>query len=168
MYRVVFWDILPCKILSTDVSEVRTASIIRDESLRRQLWTSYSPPWELEISQYGCNYKAVSFIFCMLLCDVMLIKSGRSWWVGHIPEWRETKSHACVVWIVSWWETYIIKDLSFIKSVVHFFERIYIYIYIYIYMYIDTHIINVTSDISVVYVTLLNCNEHFQCKSTTV
>jgi hypothetical protein len=41
------------KLLSTDVSEVRTASIIRDKSVypRRQLWTSYSPPWELEISQ---------------------------------------------------------------------------------------------------------------------
>jgi hypothetical protein len=27
MFRVVFWVILPCKRLSTDVSEVRTASI---------------------------------------------------------------------------------------------------------------------------------------------
>jgi hypothetical protein len=31
MFRAVFWDILPCKMMSTDVSEVRTASIIRDE-----------------------------------------------------------------------------------------------------------------------------------------
>jgi hypothetical protein len=31
MFRVVFWDILTCKRLSTDVSEVRTASTIRDE-----------------------------------------------------------------------------------------------------------------------------------------
>jgi hypothetical protein len=31
IFRVVFWDILPYKRLSTDVSEVRTASIIRDE-----------------------------------------------------------------------------------------------------------------------------------------
>jgi hypothetical protein len=30
-FRIVFWDVLPCKILSTDVSEVRAASIIRDE-----------------------------------------------------------------------------------------------------------------------------------------
>jgi hypothetical protein len=30
LFRVVFWVILPCKRLSTDVSEVRTASIIRD------------------------------------------------------------------------------------------------------------------------------------------
>jgi hypothetical protein len=27
MFRVVFWDILPCKRLSTDVSEVRTCSL---------------------------------------------------------------------------------------------------------------------------------------------
>jgi hypothetical protein len=57
------------KWLSTDVSEVCTASIIPDDGgsthlwnvgrqsfymavyPRRQLWTSYSPPWELEISQ---------------------------------------------------------------------------------------------------------------------
>jgi hypothetical protein len=40
MFRAVFWVVLPCKMivdlflkikLSTDVSEVRTASIIRDE-----------------------------------------------------------------------------------------------------------------------------------------
>jgi hypothetical protein len=28
MFRIVFWDVLPCKKLSTDVSEVRAASII--------------------------------------------------------------------------------------------------------------------------------------------
>jgi hypothetical protein len=50
------------KWLSADVSAVRTATIIRDEWTvgrqsfntavypRRQFWTSYSPPWELEIS----------------------------------------------------------------------------------------------------------------------
>jgi hypothetical protein len=31
MFRAVFWVILPCKMI-VDVSEVRTASIIRDES----------------------------------------------------------------------------------------------------------------------------------------
>jgi hypothetical protein len=43
---------LYCRVrwLSTDVTEVRTASIIRAVQPRRQLWTSYSPPWELEIS----------------------------------------------------------------------------------------------------------------------
>jgi len=30
-FRIVFWDILPCKKLSTDVSEVRAASIIPDD-----------------------------------------------------------------------------------------------------------------------------------------
>jgi hypothetical protein len=29
LFRFVFWDVLPCKKLSTDVSEVRAASIIR-------------------------------------------------------------------------------------------------------------------------------------------
>jgi hypothetical protein len=111
-FRIVFWDVLPCKIIvdrrfrgtcclhhqvwvSTEVSEVRAASIIRYECRpkfqryvlppssgmsvdrrfrgtcclhhqgwnvgrqlfytavhpRRQFWTSYSPPWELEISR---------------------------------------------------------------------------------------------------------------------
>jgi hypothetical protein len=50
------WMYCRVKRLSTDVSEVRTASITRDEFYtavhpRRQFWTSYSPPWELEISQ---------------------------------------------------------------------------------------------------------------------
>jgi hypothetical protein len=36
MFRIVFWDVLPCKLLSTDVSEVRTASIIRDYVTRRR------------------------------------------------------------------------------------------------------------------------------------
>jgi hypothetical protein len=31
-FRIVFWDVLPCKIISTDVSEVRAASIIRGHS----------------------------------------------------------------------------------------------------------------------------------------
>jgi hypothetical protein len=29
MFRIIFWDVLPCKRLSTDVSEVRASSIIR-------------------------------------------------------------------------------------------------------------------------------------------
>jgi hypothetical protein len=31
-FRTVFWDVLPCKKLSTDVSDVRAAFIIRDET----------------------------------------------------------------------------------------------------------------------------------------
>jgi hypothetical protein len=38
--RIVFWDVLPCKIIVDDVSEVRAASIVRDA----HPWTSYSPP----------------------------------------------------------------------------------------------------------------------------
>jgi hypothetical protein len=34
MFRVVFWVILQCKMIVDDVSEVRTASIIRDEWIR--------------------------------------------------------------------------------------------------------------------------------------
>jgi hypothetical protein len=30
-FRIVFWDVLPCKIIVDDVSEVRAASIIRDD-----------------------------------------------------------------------------------------------------------------------------------------
>jgi hypothetical protein len=59
------------KWLSTDVSEVRTASIIRDHPWksfyttvypRRQLWTSYSPPWELEISHTYVPTQYTNFI----------------------------------------------------------------------------------------------------------
>jgi hypothetical protein len=86
------------KWLSTDVSEVRTASIIRDDHdwwwwwlipddggsmhlwnvgrqsfytavyPRRQLWTSYSLPWELEISQ------DVS-VCCEVTCSEMSIQT---------------------------------------------------------------------------------------------
>jgi hypothetical protein len=34
MFRVVFWDILPCKRLSTDVSEVRHDSSLMMEAVR--------------------------------------------------------------------------------------------------------------------------------------
>jgi hypothetical protein len=57
---------LYCRVkwLSTDVSEVRTASIIRDRSgIRRQLWTSYSPPWELEISQMQTYFNNIRVKF---------------------------------------------------------------------------------------------------------
>jgi hypothetical protein len=57
VFRVVFWDILPCKIIVADVLQYAPlkcrSTIILHGSIgypRRQLWTSYSPPWELEIS----------------------------------------------------------------------------------------------------------------------
>jgi hypothetical protein len=43
-FRAVFWDILPCKMIVD--RRFRGAYC-----LHQQLWTSYSPPWELEISQ---------------------------------------------------------------------------------------------------------------------
>jgi hypothetical protein len=60
---------LYCRVkwLSTDVSEVRTASIIRDE------WTSYSPPWELEISHL------------VLLTLSMLVAGWHHLWLWWIP-----------------------------------------------------------------------------------
>jgi len=39
--QIFFWDVLPCKIIVDR----------RFRGARRQFWTSYSPPWELEISQ---------------------------------------------------------------------------------------------------------------------
>jgi hypothetical protein len=35
MIRIVFWDVLPSKIMSTDVSEVRAASIIRENNINQ-------------------------------------------------------------------------------------------------------------------------------------
>jgi hypothetical protein len=61
MFRVVFWDILPCKIIidrrfrGAYCLHYQYAPLKRRSTIilhaRRQLWTSYSPPWELEISQ---------------------------------------------------------------------------------------------------------------------
>jgi hypothetical protein len=46
MFRAVFWVVLPCKMIVDQ-------SFYTAVQPRRQLWTSYSPPWELEISHYG-------------------------------------------------------------------------------------------------------------------
>jgi hypothetical protein len=64
MFRVVFWDILPCKMIvdrrlrgAYCLHHQRWSSLMMEAVYpRRQLWTSYSPPWELEISQWEwCN-----------------------------------------------------------------------------------------------------------------
>jgi hypothetical protein len=50
-FRVVFWDILPSKMIVD--RRFRGAYCLHHQGSvypRRQLWTSYSPPWELEIS----------------------------------------------------------------------------------------------------------------------
>jgi hypothetical protein len=39
-FRFVFWDVLPCKIMSTDVSEVRATSVIRAMEAARTSETS--------------------------------------------------------------------------------------------------------------------------------
>jgi hypothetical protein len=56
MFRAVFWVVLPCKMIpddggSTHLWKVGRQSFYTALQPRRQLWTSYSPPWELEISQ---------------------------------------------------------------------------------------------------------------------
>jgi hypothetical protein len=57
MFRIVFWDVLPCKIIVG--RRFRGAYCLHHRSVdnfytavhpRRQFWTSYSPPWELEIA----------------------------------------------------------------------------------------------------------------------
>jgi hypothetical protein len=55
-FRVVFWDILLCKIIADDGGSTHLWNVGRQSFYtavypRRQLWTSYSPLWELEISQ---------------------------------------------------------------------------------------------------------------------
>jgi hypothetical protein len=49
-FRVVFWDILPRKMI-VDRRFRGVYCFHHQVYPRRQLWTSYSPPWELEISQ---------------------------------------------------------------------------------------------------------------------
>jgi hypothetical protein len=59
-FRIVFWDVLPCKII-VDWRFRGTCCLHHPWNVgrqlfytamhpRRQFWTSYSPPWELEIS----------------------------------------------------------------------------------------------------------------------
>jgi hypothetical protein len=60
--RIVFWDVLPCKVTvgqrfrgdvggSTYLWNVSRQLFYTAVHPRRQFWTSYSPLWELEISQ---------------------------------------------------------------------------------------------------------------------
>jgi hypothetical protein len=56
MFRIVFWDVLPCKLI---VDRRFRGGVLPPSSTavhpRRQFWTSYSPPWELEISLIVVN-----------------------------------------------------------------------------------------------------------------
>jgi hypothetical protein len=73
MFSAVFWVVLPCKMISfyTAVQP------------RRQLWTSYSPPWELEISQMN---KAVIMLpnwsILQISCEPT---SSYRWPIGSLP-----------------------------------------------------------------------------------
>jgi hypothetical protein len=64
VFRIVFWDVLPFKMIvdrnfrgddgdSTHLWNVGWQSFHTAVHPRRQFWTSYSPPWELEISQFS-------------------------------------------------------------------------------------------------------------------
>jgi hypothetical protein len=59
-FRIVFCDVLPCKIIvipddggSTYLWKVGRQLFYTAVHPRRQFWTSYSTPWEVEISQSG-------------------------------------------------------------------------------------------------------------------
>jgi hypothetical protein len=69
-FRSVFWDVLPCKIIidnctssgpddggSTYLWNVGRQLFYKAVHPRRQIWTSYSPPWELEISHLLTCFK---------------------------------------------------------------------------------------------------------------
>jgi hypothetical protein len=53
MFRIVFWDVLPCKMIVD--RRFRGAYCLHHQG--RQFWTSYSPPWELEISHKWLKLK---------------------------------------------------------------------------------------------------------------
>jgi hypothetical protein len=62
-FGIVFWDVLPCKII-VDRRFRGTCCLYHQGWVshgwvhpRRQFWTSYSPPWELEIwhRYYACS-----------------------------------------------------------------------------------------------------------------
>jgi hypothetical protein len=93
-----------CRVLncmSTDVWEVRAASIIRAMSL----WASYSPPWELEISQLCAMWTA---LLNRLQCVLVTV---RTWLQIHqqlpvVSQGFRTLLSKYFSWILlSWWET---------------------------------------------------------------
>jgi hypothetical protein len=49
IFRIVFWDVLPCK-MRFQRCILPPSSGMSTVHIRRQFWTSYSLPWELEIS----------------------------------------------------------------------------------------------------------------------
>jgi hypothetical protein len=76
MFRVVFLDIIPDDGGSTHLLNVGRQSFYTAVYPRRQLWTSYSPPWDLEISHFGqifdrkitqISTSSISLIICSYL-----------------------------------------------------------------------------------------------------
>jgi hypothetical protein len=81
--RIVFWDVLPCKIIvdqrcrpddegSTHLWNVDRQLFYTAVHPRRQFWTSYSPPSELEIS-----HRITSFTDMSLFLSLLSLKSER-------------------------------------------------------------------------------------------
>jgi hypothetical protein len=62
MFRAVFW-VVHHDGSSTHLWNVGRQSFYTAVQPRRQLWTSYSPPWELEISHEGREFKIVLWMF---------------------------------------------------------------------------------------------------------
>jgi hypothetical protein len=67
-FRFVFWDVLPCKILSTDVSEVRAAS---ETSVDNYFTRQYIPEDKSELYSYSQTttfYNTVTIIYIFNYC----------------------------------------------------------------------------------------------------
>jgi hypothetical protein len=74
-FRFVFWDVLPCHRPddggSTYLWNVGRQLFYTAVHPRRQIWTSYSPPWELEISHFFVHlFHMVEPVRLMLNCFV--------------------------------------------------------------------------------------------------
>jgi hypothetical protein len=86
MFRVVFWDILPPSSGSTHLWNVGRQLFYTAVYPRRQLWTSYSLPWELEISQ---KLSAQCYIFWHLPRCLLLFQQPSCNW-----HWNGTTAHS--------------------------------------------------------------------------
>jgi hypothetical protein len=95
MFRVVFWDILPCKMIVDQ-------SFYTAVYLRRQLWTSYSPLWELEISQKN-NYFEMTIL---IQPNGIWGDKNKKWkWSDPIQyQWLMTNT-GIILWLKFWDET---------------------------------------------------------------
>jgi hypothetical protein len=73
-FRIVFWDVLPCKIIIPDdggctyLWNVGRQLFYTAVYPRKQFWTSYLPPWELEISPWD-KLSVLKFISLKITCS---------------------------------------------------------------------------------------------------